>query len=125
MAVTNALNPAVVKTELDAIFVQEYQYPVGPGIATAETPEIFKQTRLTNAAHIEEVLGGGGGFWPAKGETQPVQQASPQVGNKATYIASTYANSIAISKEFFDDKQIVSSILSSILSPFYPVMVLA
>lgn len=105
MAVTNALNPAVVQTELDAVFFQEYEYPVGPGIATAETPEIFKQMRISNAAHIEEVLGGGGGFWPVKGEETPVQQSSPRVANKITFTSSTYANSIQLSKEFFDDNQ--------------------
>lgn len=103
MAVTNALNSAVVKTELDSIFVQEYEYPVGPGMATAETPEIFKQITLTNSAHIEETLSGGGGFWQVKGEEVPVPQSSPRVANKATYTAVTYANSIPLSKEFFDD----------------------
>jgi hypothetical protein len=103
MAVTNALNTAVVQTELDAIFVQEYEYPMGPGIATAETPEIFKQVGIDNSAHIEEVLSGGGGFWELKGEEQAVPQSSPRVANKATYTASTYANSLQLSKEFFDD----------------------
>ena len=81
MAVTNALNTAVVQTELDAIFVQEYEYPVGPGVATAESPEIFKQMPIDNAAHIEEVLSGGGGFWEVKGEEQAVPQSSPRVAN--------------------------------------------
>lgn len=103
MAITNALNPAVVKTELDAIFVQEYDYPVGPGMATAETPEIFKQMTIDNSAHIEEVLSGGGGFWQVKGEEAPVPQASPRVANKVTYVSLTFANSLQISKEFFDD----------------------
>lgn len=103
MAVTNALSPDVVKTDLDAIFVQEYSYPAGPGMATAETPDIFKQMEITNSAHIEEVLSGGGGYWQVKGEEVPVPQSSPRVANKATYTASTYANSIQISKEFFDD----------------------
>lgn len=103
MAVTNALNPTVVKTELDAVFVQEYEYPAGPGIATAETPEIFKQVQVSNAAHIEAVLGGGGGFWTEKGEEVPVAQASPRVANKVTYTMSTWANSLQLSKEFFDD----------------------
>mgnify|MGYP001615324912 CR=1 FL=1 len=103
MSVTNALNVGVVRTALDAIFVEEYEYPVGPGMATAETPEIFRQEPIENAAHIEEVLGGGGGFWPAKGEEEPVAQASPRVANRATYVASTFANSLQISKEFFDD----------------------
>lgn len=103
MAITEALNPTVVKTELDTIFVQEYEYPVGPGVATAETPEIFKQMTVDNSAHIEAVLSGGGGFWQLKGEEAPVAQASPRVANKVTYTVSTYANSLQISKEFFDD----------------------
>lgn len=103
MAVTSALSPAVVKTELDAVFVQEYGYPVGPGMATAETPEIFKQMTIDNGAHIEEVLSGGGGFWQVKGEEQAVPSSSPRVANKATYTVATYANSLEISKEFFDD----------------------
>jgi len=103
MAVTSALSPAVVKTQLDAIFVQEYDYPVGPGMATAETPSIFKQYRIDNSAHIEQVLSGGGGFWQVKGEEDAVPQSSPRVANQATYVASTLANSLQISKEFFDD----------------------
>jgi hypothetical protein len=109
MAITNALNPAVVKTELDSIFVQEYDYPVGPGMATATTAEIFKQMRIDNAAHIEEILGGGGGFWQVKGEEQDVPQSSPRVANKATYYATTYANSLQLSKEFFDRLNLVFS----------------
>lgn len=103
MAVTEALNRLVVQTELDAIFVQEYEYPVYPGMATASTPEIFKQVSVDNAAHIEAVLSGGGGLWQAKGEQQAVPQASPRVANKVTYNVLTFANSIPLSKEFFDD----------------------
>lgn len=101
--ITDALNPLVVRTELDAIFVQEYEYPMGPGIATATTPEIFKQVGIDNSAHIEAVLSGGGSFWQVKGEEQPVPSASPRVANKVTYVAVTWANSLQISKEFFDD----------------------
>ena len=103
MAVTSALSPDVVITKLDAVFVQEYTYPVGPGIATALTPQIFKQQTIFNAAHIEEVLSGGGGFWQLKGEEQDVNMASPRVANEVLYRASTWANSMTISKEFFDD----------------------
>jgi hypothetical protein len=103
MSVTNSLNPLVVKTELDAIFVQEYMYPVGPGMATAVTPQIFKQEGIDNSAHIEAILSGGGGLWQVKGEEQPVPQSSPRVANKVTYVAVTWANSLQLSKEFFDD----------------------
>lgn len=103
MAVTSSLSPDVVKTALDAVFVQTYEYPVYPGIATAVTPEIFKQVTLSNSAHIEEVLSGGGGYWQVKGEEAPVPQSSPRVANRATYTASTFANSLQISLEFFQD----------------------
>jgi len=103
MAITNALNPTVVQTELDAIFVQEYEFPSSPGTATAVTPQIFKQMGIDNAAHIEAVLSGGGGLWSIKGEETPVASASPRVDNKVTYVAVTFANSLQISKEFFDD----------------------
>ena len=70
-------------------------------MATAQTPEIFKQVTIDNAAHIEEVLSGGGGFWDVKSEEQPVASASPRVANIATYYAVTYAKQLQISKEFF------------------------
>jgi len=105
MAITSALSPDVVKTALDDVFVQEYEYPVGPGIATAETPAIFKQMTIANAAHIEEVLSGGGGLWDTKAEEEAVRLASPRVANKATYVAVTFAHGLQISKEFFDDNE--------------------
>lgn len=103
MSVTNALNPTVVRTELDAIFVQEFMFPVSPGTATATTPAIFKQVGIDNSAHIEAVLSGGGGLWSVKGEEVAVATASPRVANKVTYVAVTIANSLQLSKEFFDD----------------------
>lgn len=103
MAITNALSPTVVRTELDDIFVQEYGYPVGPGIATAESSEIFKQVGIENSAHIEAVLSGGGGLWETKGEEQAVPQGNPRVANKVTFVSATFAKSLPLSKEFFDD----------------------
>lgn len=103
MSVTNALNPNVVKTDLDGVFFQEYEYQANPGTATAETQAVFKQRNITNAAYQEEISGGGGGFWSVKGETQDVDQANPRIANKATYTAATLAKSIPISKEYFDD----------------------
>lgn len=103
MAVTNAINNNVVKTDIDGVFFQEYDYPSKPGIATAETEAVFKQRQISNAAYQEEVSGGAGGFWEAKGETVDVSKASPQITNKITHTVSTYAKGIDISKEYFDD----------------------
>lgn len=103
MAITSALNPLVIKTELDSVFVQNYELPSTPGIATAQSADIFKQVSVDNGAHIEAILGGGGGLWEAKGEEAPVAQGSPRVANKVTYTVSTFAKALQLSKEFFDD----------------------
>lgn len=103
MPITNAINPAVVQTELDDVFFQVFQQRVAPGMATADTPEIFRQVTLDNSAHIEEVASGGGGFWEVKGETVDVPQATPFVSNKITQVAVTFAKGITLSKEYFDD----------------------
>ena len=105
MAITNALNPLVVITALDDVFFQEYNYPVGPGMATAETPAVFKQDTMDNAAHIEAVSSGAGGFWMTKAEEEDVRFASPRVDNKVSYFAVTYAKALKVSKEYFDDNE--------------------
>ena len=58
---------------------------------------------MENAAHIEAVLSGGGGFWDTKAEEEPVRLASPRVANKVSYYAVTYAKGLQVSKEYFDD----------------------
>ncbi|TXH56078.1 MAG: hypothetical protein E6Q97_07240 [Desulfurellales bacterium] len=104
MSVNNALNSLVVKTEIDEVFTQEFNLQdTDPMVATVMTPEVFKQTEMTNAAHIEAVLSGGGGYWSAKGEEQQVNLVSPRVTNKVTYTADTLAQGIELSKEFWND----------------------
>lgn len=104
MAVNNALNSIVVKTEIDEVFAQEFNLQSkDPMVATVLTPEIFKQVEMTNAAHIEGVLSGGGGYWNVKGEEVQVALASPRVTNKVTYTAETLAKGIELSKEFWND----------------------
>lgn len=103
MAITDALNPAVVRTELDSVFSQEYgRKDMGRGIATAETPELFRQMTMENAAHILQTYKGSG-FWGLKGETQNVQRQDVLFNDKQIFEAQTWADSRQISKEFFDD----------------------
>ncbi len=101
--ITNSVNPLVIKTELDSVFWQAYNTPPSPSVATRLSPEIFNQITLTNAAHIEAVGGGAGGFWTVKGQNQAPDQKTPLVENKVTYTADTFAADIALSREYFDD----------------------
>lgn len=104
MAITDQLNPLVVKTDIDALFVQEYENPdLGVGYASAMCPELFKVITIDNAAFIDATLEGGGGFWDVTGETTPPDQANILVRNKAIYPAVTWAKDLPISKEFFND----------------------
>ena len=102
MNITSNLNPNVVKTALDEVFMQEFDLQQGPGIATAETAAIFRQETITNAAQIGEIFQGSG-MWFERAEEQDVAKSTPRFGNKYTYSVVNFANSVEISKNFFDD----------------------
>ena len=102
---TEAQNLAITRTELDTVFAQNFAYDAtDPGIATANTGEIFKEQQITGSAWIGEVTDDTG-LWPATGETQTVPTATPKVTNKYTISTVDYANSIEISKDLFDDNR--------------------
>jgi len=98
-----ALNYAVVQTELDSVFYQEFeQENAGPGLATASTEAIFKQTTIDRAAYIEEVFAGSPMFGII-GETATVPLSQPKVANKLTTYIKDFAQGVDISKDWFDD----------------------
>ena len=100
---TEAQNFAVVQTELDTVFYQNFEYDASyPGIATARTGEIFKPLQTELAAYNEEVFKGSGLF-PVIGEVQTVPQSTPHVANKLTTYIKDFAQGIEISKDLFDD----------------------
>lgn len=101
---TSALNPNVVKTALDKVFYQEFEYGMVPGFASAETAAIFKQDSIDSAAVIQEVFKGTG-YWGAKAELADVPNATPRVTNQITFTVSEYAQSVDISKNLFDDNK--------------------
>lgn len=102
---TDAQNLAVVRTELDTVFFQTFDHEggAGTGMAVATTGEIFRQQPLDRLAWIGEV-NLGPGFFSQVGETQTVPEANVRVANKYTINAIDYAESISLSKDFFDDQ---------------------
>lgn len=103
MDTTSELNPAVVKTELDGVFFQNYNTAVGIGMTTVFDPAVFKQVQLTNGAHIEQTGSGGGGLWKETAELESIKKSTPVTGNKQTFIPVKFTNSLKISAEFFRD----------------------
>ena len=100
---TEAQNFAIVQTELDTVFFQNFEYDSStPGIATAQTGAIFKQVTTDHAAYIGEV-NKGTGLWNIIGETQTVPTSNPSVRNKYTVYVKDFADSIELSKDLFDD----------------------
>lgn len=100
---TEALNFAVVQTELDTVFYQNFDYDSNfPSIATAKTGELFKPVQTTLAAYIEEIYKGSG-LYPIVGEVAPVPLSTPRITNKLTTLVKDFASAIEISKDLFDD----------------------
>jgi hypothetical protein len=105
MTITNALNTNVVQTALDDVFFQEFEYRTAlPYQATSSTGELFRQTPWSLAAYIEEV-NAPPGFFSKTNETITVPKDDLRVTNTLTTNILKYANSLELSKEFFDDNQ--------------------
>jgi hypothetical protein len=100
---TEGQNFAIVQTELDSVFYQNFEYSVPfPSNMTAQTGEIFKPRQTEHAAYIEEIFKGVGLF-SIIGETQQVPSGTPHVANKLTTYIKDFAESIELSKNLFDD----------------------
>lgn len=100
---TEAQNFAIVQTELDTVFFQNFEYDGStPGIATAQSGELFKVVPTTHAAYIGEV-NKGSGLWRLTSETQTIAQSTPAVRNKYTIYVNDFTDSIPLSKDLFDD----------------------
>ena len=92
----------VVKTALDKVFYQSFNGEIHPGYVSAESSSVFNQDTVDNSAVITEVFKGTG-LWGFKAESADVPTASAKVGNTQTFTVTEYAQSIDISKNFFDD----------------------
>lgn len=100
---TEAQNFAIVQTELDTVFFQQFEYDSStPGIATANTGVIFKPVTTEHAAYIGEI-NKATGLWNKVTEVQTVPTSNPAVRNKYTIYVQDFADSIEISKDLFDD----------------------
>jgi phage major head subunit gpT-like protein len=100
---TSALNLAVIRTELDEVFYQNWsENQQFPGTATAETGAIFKPVPLDRGAYIGEIYKQVGLF-DTIGETDVVPSDQPSVANKYTIYPLDFGKDIYLSKNFFDD----------------------
>jgi len=101
-SVSNNLNPDVVKTALDKVFYQSFNGRSNPGWISAEDGMVFRQEKMDNAAVIQEVFRGTG-LWKTRAEEEDVPSAAPYIANQIVYSPVNFAQSIDITKNFFDD----------------------
>jgi hypothetical protein len=96
-------NLAIVRTELDSVFYQEFNYEdSNPVMTNAKNAMIFRQETTDRAFDIEEVYRGTSLF-PIISETQTVPTTTPKVANKITTQIKDFAESVELSKDLFDD----------------------
>lgn len=98
-----AQNLAIVRTELDSVFYQEFNYEdSNPVMTTCKNSLIFRQETTDKAYDIEEIYKGVNLF-PIITETQTVPTTTPKVANKITTAIKDFAESVELSKDLFDD----------------------
>ena len=100
---SEAQNLAIVRTELDSVFFQEFNYEdANPVMTTCRNAMIFRQETTDKAYDIEQVYKGVNLF-PIITESQTVPTSIPKVANKITTQIKDFAESVELSKDLFDD----------------------
>jgi hypothetical protein len=98
-----AQNLAIVRTELDSVFFQEFNYEdSNPVMTNAKNAMIFRQETTDKAFDIEQIYKGVNLF-PIVSETQTVPTSTPKAANKITTAIKDFAESVELSKDLFDD----------------------
>ncbi len=98
-----AQNTAIVRTELDSVFYQEFNYEdANPVMTNCKNASIFRQESTDRAFDIAEIYKGVG-LAPIISETQTVPTSTPKVANKITTQIKDFGLSIELSKDLFDD----------------------
>ena len=91
---TEAQQYAIVRTELDDVFKQEFNYQdSNPIMATRTNGQIFMQETTDRAFDIVEIFKGVN-LYPSITEAQTVPTSVPKVANKITTQIKDFAQSI-------------------------------
>ncbi len=104
MSFSSGLNPDVVRTLLDDVFMQKFTGDSHPGYATAEDPNVFNQDTADSSAVVEDLFKGVGA-WETRAEEADVPSGNPRIGNQKIFSVVNFDKSIDIPKNFFDDNK--------------------
>lgn len=98
------LNPNAVLSGLDKVFFSKFTLAPTPDTATPFDSLIFNQSSTDRGGVITEVVRGGG-LWTERGELEDLTEAAGIEGDKRTFTVASFAQTMPISKHFFDDEQ--------------------
>ena len=104
MSFSSGLNPDVVRTLLDDVFMQKFTGDEQPGYATAEDAMVFNQDTADSSAVVEDLFKGVG-IWENRAEEQDVPGGNPRIANQKIFTVTNFDKSIDIPKNFFDDNK--------------------
>lgn len=104
MSYSSGLNPDVVRTLLDDVFMQKFTGDQHPGYATAEDALVFNQDTADSSAVVEDLFKGVGA-WETRAEEADVPSGNPRIGNQKIFSVVNFDKSIDIPKNFFDDNK--------------------
>lgn len=103
LTISSNVNPNVVKTELDDVFMQEWNVESHPGYVDQSSGMVFIQDSTDRAAEIEEIFKGVG-TWNSREEEEDVEVDQARFDNKITFNVNNYDKSVRIPKIWFDDQ---------------------
>src|SRR3990167_6719589 len=97
-------NPSLIKTALDEVLFTVFSKSPAESIASAETPQLFKQSSIDRAAVIEQEFMGPG-KWNKNNEDTAPEETTFLASNTTTYNVDEWDQDLPVSKRFFDDDQ--------------------
>ncbi len=100
----SGLNPSIVKTAIDDVFMSRFDREREPGEVLATDATFFKQDSTTKSAEITEEYVGSDLF-EINEEQEELSDATPRTDNQITHVVNKYAKKMFISDVFFEDDQ--------------------
>jgi len=104
MSLNSLLSQDAVKTAIDAVLYQEYEYMETPSLAKATDNMLFKQDTIDRSAVIIDMFQGPG-YFEEREELEDAANSSTRIGNQITFAVKNWDMDLVISKNFFDDEQ--------------------
>lgn len=104
MSLHKGLAPDMVLSGLDEVFFSAFNREPMPNMADVEDDMIFRQDSTDRSGVITEEMKDAG-MWEQRAELEDLPEGSIHADNKRTFTVVNFAQSLPISKHYFDDEQ--------------------